>query len=244
MQIGSALGSVIGQLLRVTESQLRLLVACGAAAGISATFNAPIAGCSILPLMFAIVVATALSIAITKDTIYTLKLRRRGIDIDVPRTPSRMAQITVADAMGRAFRPLKPDQPLHEIIARFAAEPTDSLPVTNGVGSLTGIIAASDVERALSHGSDGTMQGAKLARDVHRLRASDALEDAVQALGATDDEGLPVIGEDDRLIGWVTHRRVLRAYLTRFGAPEDTGRELAPPPELTGSATPADGPRR
>ncbi len=44
VQIGSALGSVLGQLVRVSESQLRLLVACGAAAGISATFNAPIAG--------------------------------------------------------------------------------------------------------------------------------------------------------------------------------------------------------
>lgn len=44
VQIGSALGSVLGQMVRVTESQLRLLVACGAAAGISATFNAPIAG--------------------------------------------------------------------------------------------------------------------------------------------------------------------------------------------------------
>jgi CIC family chloride channel protein len=44
VQIGSALGSVLGQLVRVSESRLRLLVACGAAAGISATFNAPIAG--------------------------------------------------------------------------------------------------------------------------------------------------------------------------------------------------------
>ena len=44
MQIGSALGSVIGQAGASTESQLRLLVACGAAGGISATFNAPIAG--------------------------------------------------------------------------------------------------------------------------------------------------------------------------------------------------------
>ncbi len=44
VQIGSALGSVTGQLLRLSESQLRLLVACGAAGGISATFNAPIAG--------------------------------------------------------------------------------------------------------------------------------------------------------------------------------------------------------
>jgi chloride channel protein, CIC family len=44
VQIGSALGSVLGQLMRVSESQLRLLVACGAAGGIAATFNAPIAG--------------------------------------------------------------------------------------------------------------------------------------------------------------------------------------------------------
>ena len=44
VQIGSALGSVLGQFARVTEPRLRLLVACGAAAGISATFNAPIAG--------------------------------------------------------------------------------------------------------------------------------------------------------------------------------------------------------
>ena len=44
VQIGSALGSVLGQFLHLSESRLRLLVACGAAGGISATFNAPIAG--------------------------------------------------------------------------------------------------------------------------------------------------------------------------------------------------------
>jgi CIC family chloride channel protein len=44
VQIGSALGSSLGQLVRLPEKRLRLLVACGAAGGISATFNAPIAG--------------------------------------------------------------------------------------------------------------------------------------------------------------------------------------------------------
>jgi len=44
VQIGSAIGSVIGQWLRVSGARLRTLAACGAAAGIAATFNAPIAG--------------------------------------------------------------------------------------------------------------------------------------------------------------------------------------------------------
>jgi CIC family chloride channel protein len=44
VQIGSALASSIAQRLRMPENQVRILVACGAAGGISATFNAPITG--------------------------------------------------------------------------------------------------------------------------------------------------------------------------------------------------------
>jgi chloride channel protein, CIC family len=44
VQIGSALVSSIGQWVKVPEDRLRILVACGAAGGISATFNAPITG--------------------------------------------------------------------------------------------------------------------------------------------------------------------------------------------------------
>jgi CIC family chloride channel protein len=44
VQIGSALASGLGQWVRMPENRLRILVACGAAGGISATFNAPITG--------------------------------------------------------------------------------------------------------------------------------------------------------------------------------------------------------
>jgi len=44
VQIGSALGSSLGQRLRLSDDRIKNLVACGAAAGIAATFNAPIAG--------------------------------------------------------------------------------------------------------------------------------------------------------------------------------------------------------
>ena len=171
----------------------------------------------ILPLMFAIVVATALSSAVTRDTIYTLKLRRRGIDIDQPQPSSLMAQITVAEAMVKPPRCVKPDAPLDVLIKRFAAERSDSLPIIDAQGSLLGVIAAVDLERAISHGIEDTTPAATLARAAPELRADDSLEDAVLALGGTDDDGVPVLGEDHQLIGWLTHRRLLRAYRERSG---------------------------
>ena len=44
VQIGSSLGSTVGQFFHVPTKRLKTLVGCGAAAGIAAAFNAPIAG--------------------------------------------------------------------------------------------------------------------------------------------------------------------------------------------------------
>ena len=44
VQIGSAFASSLGQIVRMSENRLRIIVACGAAGGIAATFNAPITG--------------------------------------------------------------------------------------------------------------------------------------------------------------------------------------------------------
>ncbi|NOY42670.1 MAG: CBS domain-containing protein [Planctomycetes bacterium] len=44
VQIGSALGSTAGQLFKLSPRNVKVLVAAGAAAGISATFHAPLAG--------------------------------------------------------------------------------------------------------------------------------------------------------------------------------------------------------
>ena len=73
IQTGGALGSLVGQVIHTTASERKVLLACGAAAGMSATFNTPIAGVilaielllfefksrSFIPLVIASTLATA-----------------------------------------------------------------------------------------------------------------------------------------------------------------------------------------
>jgi CIC family chloride channel protein len=171
----------------------------------------------ILPLMIAVVVATAIANAATRDTIYTLKLRRRGIDIDAPAPSSLMAQITVGEALGELPRPLDPDQPLREVLDRLAAERTNALPVIDADGSLLGVVSAGDVEQALAS-SAGDKNARTLIHEAPELRIDQTLEEAVWRLGSTDDEGLPVLDQDgEHVVGWLTHRQLLAAYRTRLG---------------------------
>ena len=77
---------------------------------------------------------------------------------------------------------------------------------------LLGVVTAIDVEQAISTSRDG-LTASSLVHETPELRVDESLEDAVRALALTDDEGLPVLDADGgNVIGWLTHRRLLRAY--------------------------------
>jgi CIC family chloride channel protein len=165
----------------------------------------------ILPLMLAIVVASVVSKQLSVDTIYTLKLRRRGITVHRPRVTSVMQTVTIGKAMGPVPRPLTWDAPWDEVITHFAEHHADAVPVLGEAGELVGVVRAVDVERRTADDRDvGT--AAELARRSVGLRLDDTLADAARALAASDTDGLPVMAERDGLVGWATHRDVLRAY--------------------------------
>jgi CIC family chloride channel protein len=123
----------------------------------------------ILPLMFAIALAAGVGNLLTGDTIYTLKLRRRGVDLARARPERLLEALTVREAM----------RPLAEAVA-----PAPHLPV---------------------------------------LGPEQTLQQAVEALVRSEAHGLPVVDPGEaRPVGWLTHADVLRLYHTRSARPPAT----------------------
>jgi CIC family chloride channel protein len=121
--LGSAFGTGAHDLLPGVTAGAGAYGLVGIAAVFAAAGRAPITAVLIvfeltgdysiiLPLMLAVVVATGLSKLLSEDSIYTLKLRSRGIDIErPPPAPGVLGGIKVATAMrgGRAqFVPRPP----------------------------------------------------------------------------------------------------------------------------------------
>lgn len=79
VQIGAALGSIIGQLFHVSQRRLKILVGCGSAAGLAAVFNAPVAGVVFaieiiladfrLAVFTPIVISSVIATAIARDLV-------------------------------------------------------------------------------------------------------------------------------------------------------------------------------
>lgn len=99
IQTGGAVGSLVGQLFHTTGSERKVLLACGAAAGMSATFNTPIAGVilaielllfefksrSFIPLVIASTIATAVHMQLMgSGPMFTVKEMAFGIPGTLP----------------------------------------------------------------------------------------------------------------------------------------------------------------
>jgi len=169
----------------------------------------------ILPLMFAIALAAGISALLSKDTIYTLKLRRRGIDVLRGRGANLMQLLRVRDAMEPLPAPLSADAPLSEVIARLTDTGADGLPVVDGDGGYRGTVTAQQIEEAMRENALDSTAG-ELAQELPALSPNASLEEALGSL-LRARSGLPVVAADAHVpVGWLTHVDVLRAYNVRM----------------------------
>ncbi len=165
----------------------------------------------ILPLMTAIVLATLTSRALSADTIYTLKLRRRGIDLDQAPGGTVLAGITVGAVMEAVPPPLDGATPLAGAAEALARSPHGVLPVTAD-GAYLGTATARTAAETLADGAHADATVRSITHLPAPVTAATDLSTALDALVSSEGAGLPVL-DDDRahLTGWITHQAVLHA---------------------------------
>ncbi len=245
--VGAMLGSAYGQLIQHLLPGLAGPAGAYGLIGMGAVFagaaRAPITGVVImfeltgeysiiLPLMAAIILATGLSHLLSHDTIYTRKLLRRGVDIDEPVSPI-MANTTVDQVMEPVGALLAEESPLIEAADGVTASPHGQLGVVDHAGAYLGVVTARALADALADGEHDTQRVTSIIEAPDTVKVSDPLRSALPAL-ETAYASVPVLDEqEENLVGWLTHQRVLaaqrQAQLSPSSIVNDRRRPQRPP---------------
>ncbi|MDO9537016.1 MAG: chloride channel protein, partial [Thermoplasmata archaeon] len=107
----------------------------------------------ILPLMFACVVADAVSRILSKDTIYTFKMRKKGVRYSYDREINVLETCEVGEVMVKDVECITGDMTLGQISEKILLTGYQGFPYLDGEGKLCGIITHSDVKEALKKGT-------------------------------------------------------------------------------------------
>jgi len=170
----------------------------------------------VVPLMSATVLSTFISQRISADSLYTAKLRLRGIEVHESSEINLMESLTVAEAMDEEVDCVSENTPVAELAERLRHDHERGYPVVNLDGDLTGIVTMRDVQEALLGDDPDTLRvGDICTRGVVVCRPDDSLGTALSQFGMHAFGRMPVINPDNpkRLVGMLKRTGILDAYL-------------------------------
>jgi CIC family chloride channel protein len=169
----------------------------------------------VLPLMIAVVISTVVSRSLSRETIYTLKLVRRGIDIRQLEQTTPMRTVTVAQAMTRSFPSVLPTTPIPELVGKLRKTGHHGFPVVDEEGNFCGMVTLSDVEATMSKGNpEGVTVRDIASRSVIVAYPDEYLHDVLVKMGARELGRIPVVDRTnpERLLGILRRHDIIRAY--------------------------------
>ena len=170
----------------------------------------------ILPLMIACIISALASGRLLKESIYTLKLARRGVNIRAGKEINVLKSLYVKDVMNPNVETVSEDMSLEKLAEQISKSKNNSFPVLNQEGQLTGILSFIDYRNALFEEDLKDIIVAKDLASTNLVTISyeDNLFNALEKISLKDFSILPVVSPADpsQLLGVLSRRDMISAY--------------------------------
>jgi CIC family chloride channel protein len=228
--VGAALGGFLGFAANQLFPQQVALPSAYALVGmgclIAGTTYAPIMGILmifemtldyeiILPLMLSCIISSSVARYFYRDSIYTEKLRRKGIQYDATLEESAMRAIRVEDIQRPDVPVIQGNKRFSEVIRQLLKSRSNIIYVVEDSGKLLGSIDIHDLKEFFN---EKDLYSLVLARDVavptKFVFPEQSLIDVMDILYLTDSEQIPIVENavTQKFLGAVTRRDIIGAY--------------------------------
>jgi CIC family chloride channel protein len=228
--IGAMLGTAVGSAFGIFYPSLTAPAGAYGVVGMAAVFagaaRAPFSAILIifemtgdyniiLPLMTAVVISNVVSRAVRRESIYTLKLLRRGVDIEHEELADAMRTVTVKEAMTRNFPTVPPTMSINKLITLFRETGHHGFPVIDEKGLLVGVVTETELEHHLetSPGEKRPTVGDIATKNPFVAYPDQTLDRLLDAVDESEAR-IPVIsrGDEQRLLGVLGRHEIISTY--------------------------------
>jgi CIC family chloride channel protein len=225
--MGTVFGQIVHHLFPTVTAPAGAYAMVGMAAFFSGAAHAPVTAILILfemtgdyriilPLMLATVISTLVSRMLSRDSIYTLKLTRRGVHLEQGHDIDIMRGVTVGEAMNTDIDRIPLNLPLDLLAEKFSRTHNHGFAVVDESGDLAGVVSIRDLEQALAEGPPDGRTVADIATTDGLLTCfpDEPMWKALCTMGPRDIGQLPVLKQrgSRRLIGLLRRRDIIQAY--------------------------------
>lgn len=223
--LGEAFGLIVSKVIPGAEIPPGAFALVGMASVFAATSQAPISAILLLfemtgnykilpPLMITCVLSAILVRWWSKYSIYTLKLVRRGIDVERYQYGNLMESITVSQAMITDVITVNQTDTVRKVGLKIKETNHRGFPVMTGDGLLAGMVTRTDINKALAEGSGEAEISTVMSRDLIVCYPNESLKTAMHKIASRNIGRIPVVERDNesRLIGILTRKSLINAY--------------------------------
>ncbi len=223
--LGGAMGMAVSQWAPFPHGGAGAYALVGMGALVAATSHAPLTGIVImfeltgdyeiiLPVMVACILSTVVASSLKDESIYTQKLKWKGISLRQGREENILRHLRVKDIARRDFQSFAEKASLSEILAGAVGSSQTTFPLVTPTNGFAGIIRVQDLHRALEERGalEAVLVAADLATAVPTLGEDDNLEYGLELLNRSGTDILPVVGADGTLVGVVHGGQVMERY--------------------------------